>query len=246
VAGVTVWRVLLWVALPYAAAVSLVAGTVWRHRYDRFGWTTRSSQLYESRLLRLGSPVFHYGILFVFVGHLMGLFVPSAWTDAVGLDRDAYHWLSLVGGTIAGAAALAGIALLVWRRRTTGPVFLATTRNDKAMYVILVGAIVLGMTAKLSDTSAGGFDYRATIGPWLRSCFWFEPRWRLMTGVPVLYQVHVVAGLLLIAAVPWTRLVHILSAPVGYLFRPYLVYRSRPAGRVASGPPQRGWETPGL
>jgi hypothetical protein len=54
---------LLWAVLPYVTIVILIAGTIWRYRYDQFGWTTRSSQLYESRLLRIGSPLFHFGIL---------------------------------------------------------------------------------------------------------------------------------------------------------------------------------------
>ncbi len=85
-----------------------------------FRWTTHSSQLYESRLLRVGSPLFHYGILFVLVGHLMGLFVPESWTDAVGFDEHLYHLFSLFGGTFAGVLTILGIALLIYRRRTTG------------------------------------------------------------------------------------------------------------------------------
>ena len=65
--------ILLWVVVPYVCLAVFVGGHVWRYRYDKFGWTTRSSQLYESRLLRLGSPLFHFGILFVLMGHVMGL-----------------------------------------------------------------------------------------------------------------------------------------------------------------------------
>ena len=70
----------------------LVAGHVWRYRYDQFGWTTRSSQLYETRLLRIGSPLFHFGILVVIVGHVIGLLIPETWTAAVGTSAStAYH-----------------------------------------------------------------------------------------------------------------------------------------------------------
>lgn len=234
---------LLWSALPYVVIVLLIAGTVWRYRYDKFGWTTRSSQVYESKLLRIASPAFHYGILFVFVGHVMGLFVPTSWTDWVGLDEHNYHLLSLFGGTAAGALTLAGIALLVYRRRATGPVFLATTRNDKLMYLVLVGAIVMGMWAKLANSTVSeGYDYRATIAPWVRSLFVFQPKAELMVGVPLTFQIHVVVGLVLIALIPFTRLVHMFSAPVQYLFRPYIVYRSRDPKTLGARPPRRGWE----
>ncbi len=76
---------------PYLAMAVFVVGTIWRYKYDKFGWTTRSSQLYESRMLRIGSPLFHYGILLAVLGHAMGLVIPKAWTDALGIDQDIYH-----------------------------------------------------------------------------------------------------------------------------------------------------------
>src|SRR5262249_35108170 len=132
----------LWGVLPYVTVVVLVGGTVWRYRYDQFGWTTRSSELYESRLLRIGSPLFHFGILVVVVGHVIGLVIPERWTSAAGLSEHAYHVQAVTLGSIAGFATLAGAAILVYRRRTTGPVFMATTRNDKAMYAVLLAAIL--------------------------------------------------------------------------------------------------------
>ncbi|MGW2820990.1 respiratory nitrate reductase subunit gamma [Streptomyces sp. NPDC001443] len=233
---------LLWTAMPYITIVLLVGGTIWRYRYDKFGWTTRSSQLYESRLLRIASPVFHYGILFVLAGHLVGLFVPDSWTSALGVSEAAYHYLSLYTGTLAGLATVAGIALLVYRRRTNGPVFLATTRNDKLMYVVLLAAILLGMIAKLTHAGGHGYDYRTTISPWLRSVFTLHPDYARMHGVPVTYQIHIVVGCVLIALVPYTRLIHMFSAPVPYLFRPYIVYRSRERGQLGTRAERPGWE----
>ncbi|MFJ5773039.1 respiratory nitrate reductase subunit gamma [Streptomyces sp. NPDC093094] len=238
-------KVFLWGVLPYLAFVSLVAGLVWRHRYDKFGWTTRSSQIYESRLLNIASPVFHYGILFVLAGHLVGLFVPMSWTGRLGISEHTYHLFSLYGGTAAGALTVAGIVLLIYRRRTNAPVFRATTVNDKVMYVFLLGAIVLGMAAKLAHSSGDGYDYRESIGPWARSLFTLAPDTALMEGVPVLYEIHAVIGMLLIALVPYTRLVHMFSAPVQYLTRPYIVYRSRDPRQLGPRPERRGWERTG-
>ncbi|GAA2080637.1 respiratory nitrate reductase subunit gamma [Streptomyces albiaxialis] len=232
----------LWSALPYVVIALLIAGTVWRYRYDKFGWTTRSSQLYESKLLRIASPLFHYGILFVLAGHLVGLFIPASWTDGLGVSEHTYHLLSLWTGTVAGVATVLGIALLIYRRRTAGPVFRATTANDKLMYLVLLGAIVLGMWAKLSHATGEGYDYRATIAPWLRGVFTLQPDSALMADVPVLYQIHVVVGFALIALIPFSRLIHIFSAPVQYLFRPYIVYRSRDRRQLAARPERRGWE----
>ena len=70
---------IFWDVVPYVTLAIVVVGTWWRHRYDKFGWTTRSSQLYESRLLRTGSPMFHFGILVVVFGHFVGLVIPQSW-----------------------------------------------------------------------------------------------------------------------------------------------------------------------
>ena len=130
-------EILLWVVVPYVSLAIFVVGHYWRYRYDKFGWTTRSSQLYERRLLRWGSPLFHFGILFALGGHVIGLGIPESWTEAVGISEAVYHVVAVGIGAIAGVCTLAGLAILIYRRRTVGPVFSATTRNDKFMYVLL-------------------------------------------------------------------------------------------------------------
>jgi hypothetical protein len=80
-------RIALWGVLPYLALAVLVSGTAWRYRYDRFGFTTRSSQLHESRLLKVGGPLFHYALFLVIGGHVMGLLVPEAPPGTCGSAR---------------------------------------------------------------------------------------------------------------------------------------------------------------
>lgn len=238
---------LLWGALPYVVIAVLVGGTVWRYRYDRFGWTTRSSQLYESRLLRVASPLFHFGLLVVIVGHVIGLLVPESWTSATGLGEAAYHVMALSLGIVAGAATLGGIALLIWRRRTSGPVFSATTGNDKTMYLVLTAAIVSGLavtllSAYLALTGGHEADYRETVSVWFRSVWVLQPDVAAMSAAGPGFKVHALIGLALFALFPFSRLVHAFSAPVWYLFRPYVVYRSRGRGPVgATRPARRGW-----
>jgi len=234
----------LWGVLPYIMLAVLIGGTVWRYRYDQFGWTTRSSQLYESRLLRIGSPLFHFGILFVIVGHIGGLVVPMSWTDAVGVSEHVYHVNALLFGGIAGACTLVGIAILIYRRRTTGPVFMATTRNDKTMYVVLVLAIVLGLWTTLNSVGAGteAHNYRETVAPWFRSIFILQPDVHAMASAPTSFKIHTLVGLLLFTIWPFTRLVHAFTAPLHYLFRPYIVYRSRDTGAApGTARRRRGW-----
>lgn len=223
---------LLWGILPYAVLIIFIGGTIWRWRYDRFGWTTRSSQLYESRLLRVASPLFHFGILVVILGHVIGLLIPQSWTRGLGVSDDAYHVLALSMGIIAGVSTLAGIALLIYRRRTTGPVFIATTRNDKTMYLVLVAALLAGLAATALSAlghlrGAPDIDYRQTVSVWFRSIWILQPDVAAMSRAGIAFQVHVVTGLALFTLFPFSRLVHAFSAPVGYLFRPYIIYRTR-------------------
>jgi nitrate reductase gamma subunit len=238
---------IFWDVVPYVTLVVVIMGLWWRYRYDKFGWTTRSSQLYESRLLRIGSPMFHFGILVVVFGHLIGLVIPESWTHAVGLSEHAYHVQAVVLGTIAGVTTLVGIALLIYRRRTTGPVFIATTGNDKLMYVVLVLAIVAGLCATALGSGVVGepYNYRETVSVWFRSIWILQPRGDLMAEAPIYFQIHVIIALVLFCLWPFTRLVHVFSAPLGYLFRPYIVYRSRDVARhgqlVGSQPHRRGW-----
>jgi len=143
--GVDTTSILLWVVVPYVCLAIFVLGHVWRYRYDKFGWTTRSSQLYESRLLRWGSPLFQFGRLVGVVGHVMGLGVPKSGTEAVGIGEPVYHAMAVVLGVIAGFCTLVGRAILIYRRRTVGPVFTATTRMDKPMYLVLAAVILIGL-----------------------------------------------------------------------------------------------------
>jgi nitrate reductase gamma subunit len=238
--------VIYWDVVPYVALAIVVVGTRWRYRYDKFGWTTRSSQLYESRLLRIASPMFHFGILVVIVGHFIGLVIPASWTKAVMSDH-VYHIQAVTLGGIAGITTLAGIALLIYRRRTTGPVFMATTVNDKVMYLVLVLAIVAGVSCTLLGATPSGaeHDYRETVSPWFRSIWVLQPRGDLMVAAPLYFHIHVTIALVLFCIWPFTRLVHVFSAPFAYLFRPYIVYRTREEAAkdelVGSHPRRRGW-----
>lgn len=234
----------LWVVYPYVAVAVLVGGLIWRYRYDKFGWTTRSSQLYETTVLRWGSPLFHFGVLMVLIGHVGGLVVPKSWTEAIGVTEHAYHLMAVFVGTVAGLCTLIGMAILIARRRLTGPVFAATTRNDKAMYVVLAAVIVLGLLATVRANIVGdGYDYRETISPWFRSLFVLQPDPAIMAGAPVSFQIHIIAAFALFAFWPFTRLVHAFSAPVGYLTRPYIPYRSRDP-RPGLRPRRPGWDGP--
>jgi len=233
----------LWLTVPYVAFTSFLLGHLWRYRHDQFGWTTRSSQLYESRLLRLGSPLFHFGLLAVLAGHVLGILVPASWTAAWAVSDVAYHVVSVSLGTLSGLATVVGLAILLYRRVTVPAVRSATTRIDKIMYTLLTAAIVTGMLNTIgSNLIGGGYDYRATVSPWFRSLFTISPNPELMASAPINFQIHSLVVLTLLAVWPYTRLVHVFSAPLGYLTRPYIVYRSRDVAPPTARRYARAWE----
>ena len=221
-------HLLLWVALPYAAIAIFLAGHVWRYRTDQYGWTSRSTQILESRWLKWGSPLFHFGALAAIGGHVLGMLVPESWTSAVGVSEDGYHLLSATAGTLAGVACGAGLVILMWRRVASPRVRVTTTRVDMLVYALLAVVIGLGLTETIGkNVFGGGYDYRSTVGVWFRSIVFFHPEPDAMVGAPILYQLHAAAAWLILLVWPFSRLVHAWSIPLQYVGRPYILYRRR-------------------
>ncbi|WP_242884345.1 respiratory nitrate reductase subunit gamma [Actinomadura litoris] len=234
-------HIALWGVLPYLVLVLFLAGSAWRYQYDKFGITTRSSQLHESRLLRVASPMFHIGLLLVIGGHVIGLIVPESLTEALRVPESAYRANALLVGGLAGTAAVVGLSVLIWRRLSTRAVRESSTRSDRVLYPVLITVLVAGLIATLAGSASGDYDYRLGVSIWFRSLFELDPNVDAMRDAPLVFQVHTLTGMALFALWPFSRLVHAFAAPVGYLVRPYVVYRSRrPApARALDGRPDR-------
>jgi nitrate reductase gamma subunit len=218
----------LWVVLPYVSLAIFIAGHIWRYRRDQFTWTSRSTQLVERRLLRWGSVLFHYGLLAVFGGHVLGILVPESVTSTIGLSEHTYHAISVSLGTLSGLVCVAGFLILMYRRIAVPRVAVTTTRVDIATYILLALVIGLGMGETIgANLLGGGYDYRATIAVWFRGIFVLDPHTSLMAGAPLIYQLHVTTAWLLFALWPFSRLVHVWSVPITYLGRAHILYRSR-------------------
>ncbi len=231
-------RVMLWVILPYAAVAVFVAGHVWRWRRDQFTWTSRSTQLLEGRRLRYGAILFHYGLLAVIGGHVLGLLVPESATRAIGIPESVYHEVSVAAGTSSGAAMAVGFVILALRRAQVPRVRRTTNRTDVAVYLALAIMLGTGLYATVGvNLLGGGYDYRLTVAPYFRSIFVLDPKTALIAGAPLIYQLHVLSGFGLYALWPFSRLVHAWSVPIGYLRRAPIVYRRRERADAA---PQAG------
>lgn len=228
----------LWLVLPYIAVVTFAVGHVWRWRRDQFTWTTRSTQLLEARWLKLGSPLFHLGLLAVIGGHVIGILVPKSLTDDLGITENTYRVFSAVMGTLAGTAMLAGLGILIARRLMNRRVRVTTRGWDVAVMVLLAFMVATGMwNTTVENLIQGGYDYRETVSPWFRGLFLLDPDAAVMTAssVPLSYQLHAIGGWLILMVWPFSRLVHAWSVPLGYLRRSPIVYRSRAPRAVRVG-----------
>ena len=239
--------IFVWGVFPYIAIATFVVGMIWRYRSNRFSWTTRSSQIYESRWLRIGGPLFHFGLLFAFLGHVMGLLIPKAWTDGLGISQHSYHLVAVSGGWVSGLMIVVGYTILLARRILVPAVPKATTVGDVIMYLVLTTVLLSGMVNTLTTTFSEAYNYREGISPWFRSILALNPDVRLMLDAPWSFQLHGFCAFLILLIWPFTRLVHAFSIPVGYVTRPYVLYRSaNPGPTPRTRVPAGIWQPPRL
>jgi nitrate reductase gamma subunit len=221
--------ILLWVIFPYAAVAVFLSGLWWRYRFDQFGWTSGSTQIFEQRILGWAGPAFHYGALAAVGGHVIGLMIPKSFTEAVGMSENTYRWFSAIAGAVAGAVCVVGFVGLVYRRATNVRVRRTTSRTDLLVYFLLVVLIGLGcwMTFAHNLITKTPYDYRETMSLWWRSLFILQPDVDAAQGANTVYQLHAIIAWAFWAVFPFSRLVHMLSIPLQYVGRPYILYRRR-------------------
>ncbi|MGG0184615.1 respiratory nitrate reductase subunit gamma [Bacillus rhizoplanae] len=217
----------LWVLFPYIILVIFIGGHIFRYNYDQFGWTSKSSELLEKKMLRIGSLLFHFGIMFVIGGHVMGILIPEPVYSSLGISEHTYHIMAIGFGLPAGIASVIGLFILTYRRFTVKRIIATSTTGDYIALILLLIVMLAGLSSTFLNIDSSGFDYRTTIGPWFRSLFIFQPKAEYMAEVPIWFKIHIVAAMGLFAAWPFTRLVHVFSVPVKYLRRSYVIYRKR-------------------
>jgi len=221
--------ILLWVIFPYAAIATFLVGTWWRYRFDQFGWTSSSTQLFEQKILGWAGPAFHYGALAAIAGHVIGLMIPKSFTEAIGIPESTYRWFSAIAGAIAAAVCIVGFLGLVYRRVTNLRVRRTTSQTDLLVYLLLTVLIGLGSWMTFADNllTASPYEYRDSISEWWRSLFILQPDVEAAANAATLYQLHAIIAWSFWALFPFSRLVHAWSIPLQYLGRPYILYRRR-------------------
>ena len=222
---------------PYVALTILILGSIARYERDPFSWKSKSSQFLRRRQLIWGSILFHVGILVVFFGHLIGLLTPIELFDTIGVSHGVKQFMAIFVGGIAGIMAVIGGAMLLHRRLTDPRIRATSTFADTGILALLLLQLVVGLgTIIISlDHLDGGtmvqfMNYSLAI-------FTFQAdAWLEVVDVHWIFKLHIALGLFIFILFPFTRLVHMLSVPLRYLWRPgYQIVRSRRSAEQAAG-----------
>ena len=219
----------LFIGIPYLAVAVAVLGSVVRYRTDRFSISSQSSQFLENRVLFWGSNAWHYGILLILGAHVVAFAAPGSWSRLLGGSTRLYV-LEVTGFGLAFLAGF-GLLLLIGRRLVNRRIFRVTSKADWLLLAVLLFQVATGLYVSLAYRWGGAW-YPHTAVPWLRSLVVLHPKIDTMAGMPWPVKLHAVGAFSLFVIFPYTRLVHAVTYPLAYLWRPYqLVIWNRRATR---------------
>jgi nitrate reductase gamma subunit len=220
---------------PYVALSVFLIGSVVRFDREQYTWRSGSSQLLRRRLLMVGSNCFHVGVLAILAGHFVGLLTPHEIYTGLGLSVENKQLLAMAAGGVAGALCFLGLTLLIYRRLVDPRVRATSSAMDIAILLMIYAQLILGLASIF--VSAQHLDG----GEMLKLSEWAQRLVTLRAGaaqviadVAPVFKLHILLGMTIFLLFPFSRLVHIWSAPVGYVLRPYQVVRRRGAA-VARG-----------
>lgn len=219
----TTWfDVLTFGVLPYAALAVFLVVTVLRYLRLKFTYSSFSSQFLENRHHFWGLVPFHYGLLTILLGHLIGFLVPRtvlAWNG-----EPVRLWILETSALVFGLLALVGLANIIWRRSEARRLRIVTSPADWILYGVLLFQIATGVGVAVF-VGWGTSWYAAVAAPYLWSLFGLNPAVASMAPLPLLAKLHVLSAWLLVGFFPFTRLVHVLVVPNMYLWRKPQVVR---------------------
>jgi len=216
---------------PYIALAVLAIGSIARYERDPFTWKSSSSQLLRRKQLIIGSVLFHVGVLVIFFGHLIGLLTPLSVFHAFGISNEFKQTLAVVAGGVAGVMALVGGTMLLVRRLTDPRIRKNSSFADIGILALLMLQLVLGLfTIFVSVQHLDGSEMVKFMA-WAQGIFFFDGNAAsYIAESALIFKLHIFLGLTIFLLFPFTRLVHMLSAPIRYvtpLRKGYQVVRSR-------------------
>jgi nitrate reductase gamma subunit len=226
---------LLFGVYPYIAISVFLIGSVLRFDAAQYTWRSGSSQLLRRRLLRVGSNLFHIGLLALFAGHTVGLLTPTAIYHAVGLTTAAKQMIAMVAGGVFGTVCFIGLSLLVYRRLFDARIRKTSTAMDIAILLMIYAQLILGLGSIFVSAQHLGGEVMAALADWSQRIVTFRGgAAAVIEHVDTVYKLHLVLGMTIFVAFPFSRLVHVWSAPVWYVGRRYQIVRRRlPRGHRA-------------
>lgn len=215
---------------PYIALTIFLLGSLVRFEREQYTWKSDSSQMLQRGQLRLGSILFHVGILGLFFGHLVGLLTPVAVWDFLGVSHSFKQGVAMVAGGVMGTLCLAGLLILIHRRLTHPRIARNTRFGDKLLLAWLLVTLLLGLSTIV--VSAGHMDGEMMVSlmTWAQHIVTFRgDAASHVAEAPFLFKAHLFMGLSLFVIFPFTRLVHVWSgfASVTYLGRAWQLVRPR-------------------
>ncbi len=210
----------LFVILPYVAVAVAVIGSVYRYYSDRFSLSSQSSQLLERPQLFLGSNAWHYGIIIILGAHIVAAVLPSFWSSVIA-DSTRLYVMEVTGWALALILG-GGLGILIARRITKPRVAAVTSSMDWVLLASLAIQVVLGIYIAVTQRW-GALWYLQIVVPWLQSLVGFNPQVQTVSFLPTVVKLHILNALLLVMLIPFTRLIHMFTFPVTYLWRPYQV-----------------------
>ena len=213
--------VFLLIGLPYLALVTALVAGVWRWRNRSYSLSARSSQFLEDRQLLWGSAPWHIGIITVLLGHIVAGAFPQIWSAILTVPGTVFIIETI--GVAASLLAIVGLCALVVRRLTSARLQAVTTNADLIVVALLLVQILLGLITA-TDFRYGSVWSTGTVVPYFWSIVTLHPEMSYVADFPMLFKLHIVGGWLFVLVLPFTRLIHLLAVPVGYLWRaPQLV-----------------------
>ena len=213
---------------PYLCLAVLLIGSLIRFDREPYTWKSDSSQMLRKGQLRLGSNLFHYGVIIVILGHFVGFLAPH-WAVDWALSPTGHQLLAMVVGGIAGLVAIIGLTILLHRRLADPRIRLNSRKWDIAVAMLLWLQLALGLlTVPLSAFHMDGALFE-TLTTYVKGIVTLDGNAAsLMIGVPLVNKLHVLLGFTIFLISPFTRMIHIWSGAgaLAYLVRPYQIVRS--------------------
>ena len=214
----TLYNNFFFVAFPYVAIIIFIVGTIYRYRETKFKYSSISSQFLETRRLYWGSVPFHFGIIFLLVGHLTAFLVPQY----VLLWNQLPLRLAILEITVFvfGIMTFLGLINLFYRRLTNPRIRKVTNYADIILEILLLTEIFLGLWVAYSYRWGSSW-FAVVLTPYLQSIFELNPQIDAVAMLPLVIQFHIILAFIILLIIPFTRLVHLLVFPLSYLWRPY-------------------------